>query len=49
MPQYDKKFGALTWGKDLVSAYRWYDGTRNASLAGDKIGPSSTVDRKSVV
>ncbi len=43
MPQYDKKFGALTWGKDLVPVYLWYDGTRNASLAGDKINPSSTV------
>ncbi len=43
MPQYDKKFGTLTWGKDLVPAYLWYDGTRNASLAGDKIDPSTTV------
>jgi len=43
MPQYDKKFGALTWGKHLVPTYLWYDGTRNASLAGDKINPSSAV------
>jgi octaheme c-type cytochrome (tetrathionate reductase family) len=43
MPQYDKRFGALTWGKDLVPVYLWYDGTRNASLAGDKIDPSTTV------
>jgi octaheme c-type cytochrome (tetrathionate reductase family) len=43
MPQYDKKFGTLTWGRDLVPAYLWYDGTRNASLTGDKIDPSTTV------
>jgi octaheme c-type cytochrome (tetrathionate reductase family) len=43
MPLYDKKFGALSWGKNLVPTYLWYDGTRNASLAGDKIDPSSAV------
>ena len=43
MPQYDKKFGVLTWGRDLVPAYLWSDGTRNASLTGDKIDPSTTV------
>jgi octaheme c-type cytochrome (tetrathionate reductase family) len=43
MPVYDKKFGALTWGKDLVPTYLWYDGTRNASLVGDKIDTASTV------
>jgi len=43
MPQYDKKFGTLTWGKDLVPVYLWYDGTRNASLVGDKIDASDIV------
>ena len=43
MPQYDKKFGSMTWGKRLVPTYLWYDGTRNASLAGDKINPASPV------
>jgi len=43
MPQYDKKFGTLTWGKRLVPTYLWYDGTRSASLVGDKIRPSSAV------
>jgi octaheme c-type cytochrome (tetrathionate reductase family) len=43
MPQYDKKFGTMTWGKRLVPTYLWYDGTRNASLAGDKINPASPV------
>ncbi len=43
MPQYEKKFGALTWGRDLLPAYLWYDGTRKASRAGEKIDPSTTV------
>jgi len=43
MPEYDKRFGTLTWGKHLVPTYLWYDGTRNASLTGDKINPSSPV------
>jgi len=43
MPAYDKRFGALTWGKDLVPTYLWYDGTRNASLVGDRIDPSAPV------
>ena len=43
MPRYDKKFGALIWGKHLVPTYLWYDGTRNASLVSDKINPSSPV------
>ena len=34
MPQYDKRFGTLTWGKDIVPSYLWSDGTRNASLVG---------------
>jgi octaheme c-type cytochrome (tetrathionate reductase family) len=43
MPEYDKKFGTLTWGRNLVPAYLWYDGTRNASLVGDKIDPSAIL------
>lgn len=43
LPEYDKRFGALTWGKDLVPVYLWYDGTRRAALAGDTIDPSSPV------
>jgi octaheme c-type cytochrome (tetrathionate reductase family) len=43
MPQYDKRFGTLTWGKHLVPTYLWSDGTRNASLVGDKINPSTAV------
>jgi hypothetical protein len=43
MPVYDKKFGALTWGQNVVPVYLWYDGTRKASLLGDKIDPTSTV------
>ncbi|MCX6552096.1 MAG: Ni/Fe-hydrogenase cytochrome b subunit [Acidobacteria bacterium] len=43
MPQYDKRFGTLIWGKDLVPTYLWSDGTRNASLVGDTIDPSAPV------
>jgi octaheme c-type cytochrome (tetrathionate reductase family) len=43
MPQYDKKFGKLSWGKKLAPSYLWYDGTRTASLVGDKIEPSAPV------
>jgi octaheme c-type cytochrome (tetrathionate reductase family) len=42
-PEYDKKLGALTWGKNLTPTYLWYDGTRGGLLAGDKIDPSAPV------
>ena len=42
-PTYDKKFGALTWGRELTPTYLWFDGTRNVSLVGDKITPSAPV------
>ena len=43
MPQYDKRFGTLTWGKNVVPSYLWSDGTRNASLVGGAIDPSAPV------
>ncbi len=43
MPRYDKRFGELMWGKDVVPSYLWYDGTRTASVVGDTIDPSSPV------
>jgi octaheme c-type cytochrome (tetrathionate reductase family) len=43
MPRYDKRFGALTWGERLAPVLLWYDGTRNASLVGDKINPAQPV------
>jgi cytochrome c553 len=43
MPEYEKKFGALTWGENLTPTYLWSDGTRKVSLAGEKIDPSTTV------
>jgi octaheme c-type cytochrome (tetrathionate reductase family) len=42
-PDYDKRWGVLTWGKDLTPIYLWYDGTRTGSLLGDKIDPSAAV------
>jgi octaheme c-type cytochrome (tetrathionate reductase family) len=49
MPNYDKKFGTLTWGKDIIPTYLWYDGTRNAALLGDKIDPMAPVTLNSPV
>jgi octaheme c-type cytochrome (tetrathionate reductase family) len=43
MPAYDKRFGTLTWAKDLVPEYLWSDGTRHATLIGDTIDPSGVV------
>lgn len=43
MPEYDRRFGTMKWGRNLVPTYMWYDGTRGASLLGDLIDPSSTV------
>jgi len=43
MPQYEKKFGALTWDRNLIPVSLWYDGTRKVSLRGEKIDPSTTV------
>jgi len=43
MPQYDKRFGTLVWGKNVVPAYLWSDGTRNASVVGGGIDPSGPV------
>ena len=43
MPTYDKRFGDLTWGRQIVPTYQWYNGTRTASLVGETIDPSSPV------
>lgn len=43
MPTYDPRFGSLTWGKDQVPAYEWFDGTRRATLVGDKVNPKRGV------
>ncbi len=44
MPAYDKRFGTMTWGKDIVPEYLWTDGTRRAALLGDRIDPSRVAD-----
>ncbi len=44
MPDYDKRFGTLKWGTNLVPTYLWYDGTRDVALLGDTIDPASTVN-----
>jgi len=43
MPVYDPRFGALRWGVDQVPVYLWWDGTRHASLVGDRIRPRRGV------
>jgi hypothetical protein len=43
MPEYEKKSGALTWGKDVVPVYLWSDGNRVVSRLGDTIDPASAV------
>lgn len=43
MPTYDRRFGTLTWGVDEVPVYLWFDGTRRATLVGDKVNPKRGV------
>lgn len=43
LPQYDKRFGTLTWGQRVVPTYLWYDGTRTISRVADAIDPSAPV------
>ncbi|MCP4154013.1 MAG: tetrathionate reductase family octaheme c-type cytochrome, partial [bacterium] len=44
MPLYDKKFGSLTWGKQVTPTYRWFDGNRKAYIQGDEIDASEVVE-----
>jgi len=48
MPLYDKMKGDFKWGKDVVPAYMWFDGTIDRYIAGDKIDPSKVVNLTSV-
>lgn len=43
MPTYDRRFGSLRWGMDQVPVYLWFDGTRHATLVGDRIDPRREV------
>lgn len=40
MPTYDKKKGTFTWSRNVVPAYRWYNGNGGAHEPGDKIDPA---------
>jgi len=40
---YDKMKGDLTWGKNLVPTYFWYNGSVDRVLLGDKIDPAGVV------
>ncbi len=39
-PNYMKKKGNFTWGKNIVPTYAWYNGTAGAYQLGDKIDPT---------
>jgi octaheme c-type cytochrome (tetrathionate reductase family) len=43
MPTYDRRFGTLSWGMNQVPVYLWFDGTRRATLVGDKVSPARGV------
>ncbi len=43
LPTYDPRFGSLVWGVDQVPVYLWWDGTRHATLVGDRIRPGGGV------
>lgn len=43
MPSYDRNFGVLTWGKNIVPAYKWFDGTREIRMVGDRVQAGKTV------
>lgn len=44
MPTYDRKRGELTWAKNVVPEYRWFDGNRKSYILGDSIDTSSDVE-----
>jgi octaheme c-type cytochrome (tetrathionate reductase family) len=44
LPAYDKRFGDLEWGRDVVPQYRWFDGTRDVYLLGEKIRPGRLIE-----
>ncbi len=44
MPDYDKKWGSLTWGKNVTPVLRWFDGTRNTYVLGDPLVSTEEVD-----
>jgi octaheme c-type cytochrome (tetrathionate reductase family) len=43
LPAYPPKSGVEIWQTDLVPVYRWYDGSREAYVIGDRIDPDETV------
>jgi octaheme c-type cytochrome (tetrathionate reductase family) len=42
-PGYDKRYGEMTWGRNVVPAYMWFDGNRQTYVLGDKIDPRKPV------
>jgi octaheme c-type cytochrome (tetrathionate reductase family) len=42
-PTYDKRYGEMTWGRNVVPIYKWFDGNRMSYVLGDKIDPRKPV------
>jgi len=40
---FDKNKGSFNWGKDVIPAYRWFNGNVNRVLMGERIDPSGVV------
>jgi octaheme c-type cytochrome (tetrathionate reductase family) len=43
MPTYDRQKGDFRWGKNVVPAYRWFDGSVDRVLIGERINPNQVV------
>ncbi|MDH4062091.1 MAG: tetrathionate reductase family octaheme c-type cytochrome, partial [Aquincola sp.] len=43
MATYDKMKGDFRWSKDVVPSYRWFNGSVDRVLMGDRINPASVV------
>jgi Ni/Fe-hydrogenase subunit HybB-like protein len=43
-PRWLRSHGSLTWARNVVPAYRWFDGTRSAVLLGEAVSRRDTVD-----
>jgi octaheme c-type cytochrome (tetrathionate reductase family) len=44
MPLYSKAKGEVTWGKNIIPTYRWYNGEAGAYLLGDTMDPSEITE-----
>lgn len=40
---YQKIKGSFTWGKNVIPSYRWFNGSADAYMLGDRIDPAKTT------